>query len=71
MSTAPAALDGFVRAVTRQIDPPDDVLDALGDDGVAWIHEGAAFVTSGVVARFGVSNGDWRVLCHSYVRLVA
>jgi len=27
--------------------------------------------TSGWFAEFGVSNGRWRVLCHSYVRIVA
>jgi menaquinone-specific isochorismate synthase len=39
-----------LHAVTRQIDATTDVLDALGDDGVAWLHEGASFATSGVAA---------------------
>jgi menaquinone-specific isochorismate synthase len=40
-----------LRAVTREVDPPADVLDALGVDGVAWLHDGAEFATSGSVAR--------------------
>jgi menaquinone-specific isochorismate synthase len=40
-----------LRAVTREIDGPPDVLSALGADGVAWLHDGAEFATSGVVAR--------------------
>jgi menaquinone-specific isochorismate synthase len=40
-----------LRAVTREIDAPIDVLDGLGHDGVAWLHDGAEFATSGAVAR--------------------
>lgn len=47
--TAPATLAG-VEAVTREIEAPDDVLDALGADGVAWLHDGAEFATAGSVA---------------------
>ena len=39
-----------LRAVTREVDPVDDVLDALGPDGFAWIGGGHALVTSGVAA---------------------
>ena len=54
MSATASALTprtGPLRAATHQIDPPDDVLDFLGDDGVAWLHEGASFATSGIAAR--------------------
>lgn len=45
--TTPASL----RAVTREIAAPQDVLGALGADGVAWLHDGASFASSGVVAH--------------------
>jgi menaquinone-specific isochorismate synthase len=51
MSSAPVTTGASLRAVTREIAPPDDVLGALGDDGVAWLHDGASFASSGVVAR--------------------
>jgi menaquinone-specific isochorismate synthase len=50
MSSAPVAAAASLRAVTREIAPPDDVLGALGTDGVAWLHDGASFASSGVVA---------------------
>jgi menaquinone-specific isochorismate synthase len=50
MSTATDALAGL-RAVTREVEPLADVLDAFGPDGTAWLHDGAEFVTSGVAAR--------------------
>ncbi|HEY8217016.1 MAG TPA: isochorismate synthase [Acidimicrobiia bacterium] len=40
-----------VCATTRRVDAPADLLDALGPDGVAWLHDGGGFVTSGVAAR--------------------
>jgi len=40
-----------LRAVTREVDAPADVVSALGRDGVAWLHDGAEFATSGVAAR--------------------
>src|SRR5687767_5527165 len=40
-----------LRAVTRRVELGGDVLDGLGSDGVAWMHEGAAFTTAGVAAR--------------------
>jgi menaquinone-specific isochorismate synthase len=49
-ATSTASLTA-VRAVTREVDAPDDVLDALGHDGIAWLHDGAAFATAGVAAR--------------------
>jgi menaquinone-specific isochorismate synthase len=51
VTTAAAAFDGALHAVTREVEPPHDVLAALGADGVAWLHDGAAFATAGVVAR--------------------
>jgi menaquinone-specific isochorismate synthase len=39
-----------LRAVTREIEPVDDLLDALGPDGFAWIRDGAGIVTAGVAA---------------------
>jgi menaquinone-specific isochorismate synthase len=45
-----------VRAVTRGVDPPADLLDALGPDGVAWLHDGVGFVTSGIVTRLDPSD---------------
>jgi menaquinone-specific isochorismate synthase len=49
--TAATAPVGPVSAVTRRCDPPTDLLDALGPDGVAWLHDGVGFVTTGVAAR--------------------
>ena len=40
-----------LHAVTREIDPDGDLLDALGPDGVAWLHHDGGFTTAGVVAR--------------------
>jgi len=48
--TGLAATVSGLRAVTREVDPVDDVLDALGLDGFAWIGGGHALVTSGVAA---------------------
>ena len=50
MTAAPVP-DAPLRAVTRRCDPPADLLDALGSDGVAWLHDGAGFVTAGVATR--------------------
>jgi menaquinone-specific isochorismate synthase len=49
--TAAPVPDAPLRAVTRRCDPPPDLLDALGSDGVAWLHDGAGFVTAGIAAR--------------------
>ena len=48
-----AATDAALRlhAVTRETDGPADVLDALGADGVVWLHDGAEFATAGIAAR--------------------
>jgi menaquinone-specific isochorismate synthase len=46
-TTAPSDL----RAVTREVDPPADVLDTLGPGGTAWLHDGAEFATTGSAAR--------------------
>ncbi|HUF85607.1 MAG TPA: isochorismate synthase [Acidimicrobiia bacterium] len=50
--TAPAAL----LARTREIDPPTDLLDRLGDDGFAWLDGAGGLVTAGVVARVPTSQ---------------
>ena len=50
MSTAPIPVAG-VRAVTRAVDAPEDLLDALGPDGIAWLRDGVGFVTAGIAAR--------------------
>ncbi|HEV7861967.1 MAG TPA: chorismate-binding protein, partial [Acidimicrobiia bacterium] len=38
----------------------DDLLDALGSDGFAWLRGGAGFVTAGVAARLAVETGPGR-----------
>ncbi len=35
-----------------------DLLDALGSDGFAWLHDGIGFVTAGVAARIPVGDVD-------------
>lgn len=49
MSGLPAVAAGL-RAVTREIEPVDDLLDALGPDGFCWLDGGAGIVTAGVAA---------------------
>ena len=49
MTSVATTLAGL-RAVTREVDPVDDPLDALGPDGFAWIGGGHSLVTSGVAA---------------------
>jgi menaquinone-specific isochorismate synthase len=53
-----AATDATLRlhAVTRETNGPDDVLDALGADGVAWLHDGAEFATAGVATRVSAED---------------
>ena len=48
---ATTAATARLQAVTRETDGPADVLDALGPEGVAWLHDGAEFATAGVAAR--------------------
>ncbi|MEX0663576.1 MAG: isochorismate synthase [Acidimicrobiia bacterium] len=50
MSTATAAPSGL-RAVTREVNAPADVLNALGAGGTAWLHDGAEFASAGSAAR--------------------
>ena len=50
MTAAPLPVPSL-RAVTRAADPPTHLLDVLGPEGVAWVHDAVGFVTSGVVAR--------------------
>ncbi len=50
MTTAPVPRDRL-HAVTRAAEAPEDLLDALGPDGFAWLRDGAGFVTTGVAAR--------------------
>ncbi|HEV3450939.1 MAG TPA: isochorismate synthase [Acidimicrobiia bacterium] len=56
--TTLAASRPRLRAVTRAISPPEDLLDALGPDGSAWLRDGSGFVTSGVAARVDVDTAD-------------
>jgi isochorismate synthase len=49
--TAHATPTPRLGATTRAAPATGDLLDSLGGDGVAWLHDGAGFVTSGVVAR--------------------
>jgi menaquinone-specific isochorismate synthase len=58
--TATSTTAGLV-ARTREIDPPDRLLDALAPDGFAWLGDGAGFVTAGVAARVPAADAD-RVL---------
>jgi menaquinone-specific isochorismate synthase len=51
MTAATTAAAAGLQAVTRVVEPEADVLDALGPDGVAWLHDGAEFATAGVAAR--------------------
>lgn len=62
MTTASAPRERL-HAVTRVADAPEDLLDALGPDGFAWLHDGSGFVTSGVAAR--VAPPDARALLAS------
>jgi menaquinone-specific isochorismate synthase len=48
--TGLAATVTGLRAVTREVEPVDDLLDALGPDGFAWIGGGQTLVTSGIAA---------------------
>jgi menaquinone-specific isochorismate synthase len=49
VSSLTATVTGL-RAVTREVEPVDDLLDALGPDGFAWIGGGQTLVTSGIAA---------------------
>ncbi|MCU1456572.1 MAG: dhbC [Actinomycetia bacterium] len=45
-------------ARTRAIAVPDDLLEALGPGGFAWLRDGQGFVTSGVAARVRADRAD-------------
>ncbi len=45
---------------TRPLADAGDLLDSLGPDGAAWLHDGGGLVTSGVAARIGVGLGPDR-----------
>jgi len=45
---------------TRPLADLGDLLDALGHDGAAWLHDGGGLVTSGVAARLDVGSGPDR-----------
>ncbi len=55
MSTALSLRSGLC-AVTREIDPPLHLLEALGPDGFAWLHDGIELVTAGAVAQLDVGD---------------
>jgi menaquinone-specific isochorismate synthase len=40
-----------LRAVTREVTPPDDALEGFDPHGFAWLHHGTRLVTSGVASR--------------------
>ncbi|HEX3393033.1 MAG TPA: isochorismate synthase [Acidimicrobiales bacterium] len=45
---------------TRVVPDVGDLLDSLGHDGAAWLHDGGGLVTSGVAARVDVGPGPDR-----------
>ena len=45
---------------TRPLADAPDLLDALGDDGFAWLHDSGGLATSGVAARIRVGPGAAR-----------
>jgi menaquinone-specific isochorismate synthase len=45
-----------LRAVTREIDAPDDILEVLGPDGFAWLHDDLELVTAGAIAQVDVDD---------------
>jgi menaquinone-specific isochorismate synthase len=49
MTTTP--LPARLRAITREVDLPDEPLRAFDPHGFAWLHHGTRLVTSGAVAR--------------------
>ena len=57
--TAESVAVPALHAVTRGFDAPVDLLDALGPDGTAWLHDGAGFVTSGVLTRIDPDAASW------------
>ena len=67
--TSVGAVNGYLHQLisrTRVLAPGEveDLLDALGPDGFAWLRGGVGFVTAGVAARIPVGTGpgrfDWR-----------
>ena len=46
---------------TRPLDQAPDLLEALGPDGFAWLHDGAGLATAGVAARVTVRRGAGRL----------
>ncbi len=46
---------------TRPLDQAPDLLEALGPDGFAWLHDGAGLATAGVAARVTVRRGPGRL----------
>ncbi len=57
MSYEPSPAPRLV-ARTREIAPPDDLLEALGPGGFAWLQDGHGFVTSGVATRVRADAAD-------------
>ena len=56
MTTAAPATDLVAR--TREIDPPAALLDHLGTDGFAWLHDDAGIVTAGVAGRVTAADAS-------------
>lgn len=57
---APARADLVSRTRLLAAGEVDDLLDVIGDDGFAWLREGAGFVTAGVAGRIPVGTGPGR-----------
>lgn len=57
MTSLPAPVTGL-RAVTRSFEPPDDLLDARGPSGFAWLHGGHGLVTAGTAAIVDAATSD-------------
>jgi menaquinone-specific isochorismate synthase len=47
-----------LRAVTREVELPDDALAGFDARGFAWLHHGTRLVTSGVATRLAPSDTD-------------
>jgi menaquinone-specific isochorismate synthase len=63
-TAAPASAVALAHLVSRTrllaAGEVDDLLDVIGDDGFAWLREGAGFVTAGVAGRIPVGAGPGR-----------
>lgn len=58
MTSAHLEVAARLHASTREIDPPADLLDHLGEHGFAWFADDVSFVTAGEVARLDARDVD-------------